>query len=180
MSQAWRDLCFATPPPIRLSKEEGGTPLPPTVHGDESPVEHGRLACFGGALSCNRDFVQSRSDMLRSGLKRSNQNSWQHRVGGCRFKTRIDWKHWQNIYIYMVQFYITDSLSTKRNSRPEITANCCAFFSFLNFFLFFFFYLPHPPKLPSVISCSFWVTFPTWSYVRCLNYLFRLRVFRCC
>ena len=29
--------------------------------------------------------------------------------------------------------------------------------------------LPHPRKLPSVIGCSFWVTFRSWSYVWCLN-----------
>ena len=28
-----------------------------------------------------------------------------------------------------------------------------------------------PPKLPSVIGCSFWVTFRTWSYIWCLNHL---------
>ena len=32
--------------------------------------------------------------------------------------------------------------------------------------------LPHPQKLPTVIACSFWVTFRSWSYVWCLIKLY--------
>ena len=55
----------------------------------------------------------------------------------------------------------TDSLRTKRNSRygmqprKNSESNTCN--------------LPHPPppNLPSVIGCSFWVMFRSWSYVVC-------------
>ncbi len=53
-----------------------------------------------------------------------------------------------------------DSLGTKRNSR-NVTQKEQPIQYVRN--------STHPQKLPSVIGCSFWVTFCTWSYVWCLN-----------